>query len=148
MKISKFFKIFLSLVVFLIFVQLTTLPISAAATGGVGGSSSGEVGGGSSGTASKGVGQIDPTVLGVPTKINDIISSVVQLAYAVAGLVFFFMLLFGGIRYLSAGGDEKAAAAARGTLTNAVIGLIIVVAAFLVTQLLFSIFKIQGIKLG
>lgn len=100
--------------------------------------------------SNKGVGTVDTGKLGgIPTDINLIIGGLVQLAYAVAGLVFFFMLILGGLRYLTAGGDEKAAAAARGTLTNAFVGLVIVVAAFLITQLIFAIFKIQGIvKLG
>lgn len=138
-KRFKLFKIILFLLSFLLTFQLAVIPVHAVVTSDGGGS-------GSSGGANAGVGQIDPGKLGVPTQIDTIISSVVQLAYAVAGLVFFFMLLFGGIRYLSAGGDEKAASAARGTLTNAFIGLIIVVAAFLITQLLFSIFKLPGIK--
>lgn len=97
-----------------------------------------------------GVGTIDTSSLnGLPTDINTIIASLIELAYAVGGLIFFFMLIMGGLRYLTAGGDEKSTAAARNTLTNAFIGLIIIVAAFVITQLLFSIFKIQGfIKLG
>lgn len=96
--------------------------------------------------SNKGVGTIEPKSLGgLPTDINQIIAALVQLAYALAGLVFFFMLILGGLRYLTAGGDEKSTAAARGTLTNAFVGLVIVVAAFLITQLLFIVFKIQGI---
>jgi hypothetical protein len=96
---------------------------------------------------------IQPTVgvigdLGVPDNPNLIISGLIQLAIATAGLLFFFMLIVGGLKYLSAGGDEKATAAARSTLTQAFIGLIIVIAAFVLTQLLFTIFKVPGIQLG
>ncbi|HSX58451.1 MAG TPA: pilin [Candidatus Saccharimonadales bacterium] len=95
------------------------------------------------------VGRINTVQLGVPTDINGIIASLVQLVYAVAGIVFFFMFIYGGLRYLLAGGDEKATMAARGTLTNAFIGLVIVVAAFVITQLLFSLFHINSfIRLG
>ncbi len=93
------------------------------------------------------VGQINPGRLGIPTNINDIIASLVQLAIAVAGIVFFFMLLFGGLKYLTAGGDEKAAASARGTLTQAVIGIVIVAAATVITGLIFSIFQIRGVRI-
>lgn len=95
-----------------------------------------------------GIGTIDTSILQVPTNINEIIFSIILLLIAVSGLVFFFMLILGGLKYLSAGGDEKAATSARATLTQAVIGLVIVVAAFVLTQLLFTIFKLPGIKLG
>ncbi len=93
------------------------------------------------------IGQINKTVFPVP-EINDIIASLTLLLIGVSGLLFFFMLIVGGFKYLSAGCDEKAAASARATLTQAFIGLIIVVAAFVITQLLFTIFKVPAIKLG
>ena len=92
----------------------------------------------------QGIGKIKIEELFLPEDINEVIGRLVQLAFAVAGIAFFFMLVLGGIRYITAGGDEKAAASARNTLTQAVIGLIIVVAAFLVTQLLFSLFGIES----
>ncbi len=91
------------------------------------------------------LGKIDPSSLKVPTDIGTIIGSVVQLAIAAAGLLFFIMLLLGGFKYITAGGDEKSAASARGTLTQAFIGLIIIVAAFLLSQLIFNIFGLQGL---
>jgi hypothetical protein len=92
------------------------------------------------------VGTLNPGTIGVPDNINDIIAGLVQLLIATAGIIFFFMLLIGGLKYLSAGGDEKAAASARATLTQAIIGLIIVAGSIVVTGLIFNIFKIQGIR--
>lgn len=109
----------------------------------------GQNGSSSGGSSQQGVGTIDQGKLGVPTDINQILGNVVQLAYAAAGLLFFFMFILGGIRYIQAGGDEKAVTAARSSLTQAVIGLVVVVAAFLITQLLFTLFGIKGfIQLG
>ena len=82
---------------------------------------------------------------GFPTDINSIIGPAVNLILAAAGLIFFFMLIAGGFRYLSAGGDEKAAQEARKTLTNAFVGLIIVVASFLIAQLLFNLFGLSSL---
>lgn len=39
-------------------------------------------------------------------------------------------LIIGGIRYITSGGDKEAATQARGMITNAVIGFIIVIAAW------------------
>jgi hypothetical protein len=92
------------------------------------------------GTGGRPVLGIIPVPAGFPTEPNAIIASAVNVLFALAGLVFFAMLLIGGLRYLTAGGDEKAVMAARQSLTNAFIGLVIVVAAFLVAQILFSVF--------
>lgn len=80
---------------------------------------------------------------GLPKDINAIIAASVPILLAIAGLVFFTMLLMGGFRYLTAGGDEKATQEARKSLTNAFIGLIIIVASFLITQLLFAVFGLD-----
>ena len=84
-----------------------------------------------------------PIPTGFPTEPNQIIASAITLLIAVAGIIFFFMLVFGGIRYLTVGGDEKAAQEARRSLTNAAVGLIIIVAAFLIAQLLFAVFGLN-----
>lgn len=48
-------------------------------------------------------------------------------------------LIWGGISYMMAQGDAKAAAAARERLTNAVIGFIIVLAAFVIKALIINV---------
>lgn len=80
---------------------------------------------------------------GFPTDVNIVIAGLVNILIGVAGVIFFAILLIGGFRYLTAGGDEKAAAEARKTLTNAFIGLIIIVASFLIAQLLFAVFGLD-----
>lgn len=80
---------------------------------------------------------------GFKVQPNEIIASAILLLIGFAGLIFFIMLLMGGLRYLTAGGDEKAITAARQTLTNAFIGLIIVVSSFVVTQIIFAVFNID-----
>lgn len=86
-----------------------------------------------------------PVPPGFPDEPNEIIAGIITLVIAIAGLVFFFMLIFGGIRYLTAGGDEKAIQEARRSLTTAVVGLIIIVAAFLIAQLLFAVFGLNSL---
>lgn len=91
------------------------------------------------------VGTVDKTKLPI-LSLNDLVKNGVMIAIGIAGLIFFFMLIMGGLKYLNAGGDEKATASARGTLTSAFIGLVIIVAAFLIAQLLFTIFGLQGVS--
>lgn len=99
----------------------------------------------SEGTSSRPVLGVIPIPDGFPTEPNQIIASAVTVLIGIAGLIFFIVLLIGGIRYLTAGGDEKATMQARQTLTNAFIGLVIVVASFLIAQILFAVFGIDAL---
>lgn len=51
---------------------------------------------------------------------------------ALSGVALFIMLLLGGFNFLLSGGDQKKLEMAKGTLTNAVIGLVVIVAAYLI----------------
>lgn len=71
-----------------------------------------------------------PTLLG----IIDILKNIISILAPLAGIALFIMLLVGGFQFVTSGGDPKAAGQARATLTYAVIGVILVVAAWLVIQ--------------
>lgn len=86
-----------------------------------------------------------PSIPGFPTDANEIISLATSLVLAFAGLIFFAMLVMSGFRFLTAGGDEKSIQEARKSLTNATIGLIIVVSAFAISQILFTIFGLNSL---
>jgi len=73
------------------------------------------------------------------SSIVQIIENIIKLLAPAAGIAFFVMLLFGGYQFLTSGGDPKAVAAARSTLTYAVIGIILVVSAWLILQLVGNI---------
>lgn len=65
--------------------------------------------------------------------------NVVTVVTAFAGLAVFIMFLTGGLKYLTSGGDPKAQEQAKGTLTFAVLGLVLIIAAYLILNFL-SIF--------
>ncbi len=67
--------------------------------------------------------------------VGALLTSIIAFAIAAAGLVFFFMLVWGGMKYSLARGDEKAVQDARKALTNAIVGLLIIVAAFIIINL-------------
>lgn len=82
---------------------------------------------------------------------EDIFSRILSIATTAAGLVCFVMLIVGGFKYLTSGGDPKQTAAARGTLTWAVAGLAIIIAAWFILQFIkhftgvdITIFEIPG----
>lgn len=66
-------------------------------------------------------------------------SNFISVILAFAGIVLFIMLVTGGFRYLVSGGDPKAVEAAKGTLTQAIVGLVILVLAFLILKLIETI---------
>lgn len=54
-----------------------------------------------------------------------IFANVVSVAGILLGFSFFVMLIIGGVRYMLSGGDPKALQAAKGTITWAIIGLVL-----------------------
>jgi len=76
-------------------------------------------------------------------KFNSLISVVITLLIAVVSLTFFFMLIMGGLKWISSGGDEKKLAAARGQITNALIGLVIVFSAWAIISLIQTVFGVN-----
>lgn len=77
--------------------------------------------------------------------------NVLQVIVTVAGLAFLFMFISGGFKYLFSGSEPKAVAAASSTLTSAIIGLIGIIASWLILKLIqdftgikVTIFKIPG----
>ena len=75
-----------------------------------------------------------------------IISGAVSLVLIVVALVFFFILVLGGLKWVTSGGDEKKVGEARAQITNALIGLAIVFAAWAIMKLIGTIFGIDILK--
>jgi hypothetical protein len=75
--------------------------------------------------------------------VSGIVSGAISLALLVVTLVFFFILVLGGLRWVMSGGDQKNVEAAKGQITNALIGLAIVFAAFAIMKLIETIFGIS-----
>ena len=80
--------------------------------------------------------------------ITSIISALVILVLIGAALIFFFMLVLGGIRYITSGGDKGQTESARGQITAALIGLVIVFAAWAIINLINIFFGINILSLN
>lgn len=74
-----------------------------------------------------------------------IVGALIVLLIIIAAIVFFFMLLIGGIRWITSGGDKANTEAARNQVTAALVGLVIVFAAWAILQLIEAFF---GINIG
>lgn len=74
---------------------------------------------------------------------GDITSRILLFAAAFAGLFFLVRLIVSGMNLMTAAGDPGKIQSAKTSLTNAAIGLIIVVFAYLIAQLLFSLLGLR-----
>lgn len=77
--------------------------------------------------------------------------NILQVIVYFAGLAFLVMFIVGGFKYLIGGGEAKAVAAASSTLTMAIIGLVGIIASWLILKLIqdftginVTILKIPG----
>jgi TRAP-type C4-dicarboxylate transport system permease small subunit len=75
--------------------------------------------------------------------IPGIISALIRLTVVVAAIVFFFILVIGGIRWIASGGDKAQTEAARSQITSALVGLVIVFAAWAIVALINTFFGID-----
>ncbi|MEO5927712.1 MAG: MMCAP2_0565 family pilin-like conjugal transfer protein [Patescibacteria group bacterium] len=71
--------------------------------------------------------------LGEPKPLTQIIGSIINVALGFLGIVLLFYLLYAGFLWMTAGGDEGQVKKARTMISQAVVGLIIIVAAFAIS---------------
>lgn len=76
------------------------------------------------------VGSDVPTIQCVEAIFGNAVFAVVTLS----GIAVFIMLLIGGFNFLFSGGDQKKVEQAQKTITNAIIGMVVIVAAYLILQ--------------
>jgi cytochrome bd-type quinol oxidase subunit 2 len=67
---------------------------------------------------------------------SQILLTVIQILLAVAGLVAVVFLIIGGFRYITAGGNEESSESAKKTITNAIIGIVIIILSFVIVRVI------------
>lgn len=77
-----------------------------------------------------------------------IVKGVIGLVMVVAALIFFFMLVIGGVKWIASGGDKGATESARSQITAALVGLVIVFAAWAIVNLIGYFFGINILNLN
>lgn len=68
------------------------------------------------------------------TCIVPIIANVTKTVVSLGAVALFIMLLVGGFTFLFSGGEQKKLEAARGTVTQAIVGIIIMSVAYLIIK--------------
>ncbi len=83
---------------------------------------------------------IDPSL----TNLGSILTKLLPFLFAFAGIGLLLFLIKGGFDFLTSAGDPKKVEAAKGVITTAVIGFIIIITAFFVTQIVNFVFGLGG----
>lgn len=77
-----------------------------------------------------------PNPVGGVDTASQIIIRIIEILLAIAGLVAVIFLIVGGFRYITAGGNEEASESAKKTITNAIIGIVIIILAFVIVRVI------------
>ena len=80
--------------------------------------------------------------------IPALVSGLIRLIVVVAAIIFFFILVIGGIRWIASGGDKAQTEAARNQITAALVGLVIVFAAWAILALVKVFFNVDIFSLA
>jgi len=70
--------------------------------------------------------------------IGGVVATVVKAFLGLLGVIFVILLIVAGFNWMTAGGDEEKINKAKSTIKAAIIGLIIVVAAYSITYFVFA----------
>ena len=77
--------------------------------------------------------------IGFTGSLTDLINRILGYVLVIAGLIAVIYLIFGGFKYLTSGGNDKAVTEAKNTIMYAIVGLIIIAAAFAIKSWVFSL---------
>lgn len=75
------------------------------------------------------------------SQVSQTIKNVIQLFQIIVGLISVFMIIYGGLKYITSGGNDNAIKSARNTILYAVIGLVIVVIAQAIVSFVLNRFQ-------
>ena len=69
--------------------------------------------------------------------ISDVVSTIVSAILGLLGIIFLVMIIIGGYNWMTAAGNEEKVTKAKATLFRGVVGLFIIVAAYVITAFVF-----------
>ncbi len=70
--------------------------------------------------------------------ISQIFRLIISWALAIAFIAAVIMLIWGGFRYITSAGNDDQAKTARGTIVNALIGIVIIILSYIIVQIVWK----------
>lgn len=81
------------------------------------------------------------------TFVNKFLSALISLGLVAGGVIFLFMLIAGGIQWITSGGDKVANESARRRVTNALIGVFLLFSLYGIVNLVGCFFKVNFLQI-
>jgi len=81
----------------------------------------------------------------LPTDIGTIISTIIPYVFSAAGIALLTYLISGGFKLMLSGGDPKKIQEGKSTITNALIGFVVVFFAYWIVQIVGLVLNIEGV---
>ena len=78
------------------------------------------------------------------TSLSQLLPMVIELLLGIAGGVAVIFVIIGGYQYITSGGNEESAEKGRKTLTNAVIGIVIIVLSYAIITVISNLVTTPG----
>lgn len=75
--------------------------------------------------------------------VGTIISELLKYLFVFAGLALLGYLIYGGFLLMTSGGDPKKVESAKGAITNAILGFLLIFCAYWITQIVGMIFGLD-----
>src|SRR3989338_1774009 len=77
------------------------------------------------------------------TTLVDLITRFLKIALWFLGFIALIFVVYGGFRYLTAGGDEEKVKSGKAIITNALIGLVIIVLAYALVAIVYNLVRTE-----
>lgn len=78
------------------------------------------------------------------TDIGSVVATIIRVILGLLATVFLILTIFAGFRWMTSAGNEEAITKAKSTITAAIIGLVIVLAAYAITFFIFKALPFGG----
>ena len=70
--------------------------------------------------------------------VGSVVAAVIKGFIALLGIIFVILIILAGNKWMNAGGDEEQVREAKDSIRHAIIGLIIIIAAYAITEFVFT----------
>ncbi len=97
------------------------------------------------GLTTSGVGSFFPSSgIGGSTSFTQLLQNVIEIMLLFAGAIAVVFVIIGGYQYITSGGNEETAEKGRQTLTNAIIGVIVIVLSYTIITVIANLVSSQN----
>jgi len=92
-------------------------------------------------------GKVDVSKFGGSLSIGNILSRALPVLFVIAGISLLLMIVMSGFTFLTSAGDPKKMESGKNQLTNAIVGFVIIFAAFWIVQIFGAMFGLESMTL-